>query len=270
MEREFDRLLAGAKGVVYLMFLGRSVNAFHVARRLLDAGIVKRLPTIYGCVSMLERNGLIRLVEVERGKRGPSKLRTADAEPLLATVRRRYGLFEERWPGEFQTLFGNLGGVLDRFPEYLSARSSRRVEDLLWQETLSAFIYFCKQVINESYWIKKGPRVGVYSSFKRDYDRGKIEPEQYRLLSKNSIVTAPHQYIKDSLDKGTFTQVNLTRLADLSGNPRYDVYESTFSGELFYMSIALKDQDLADTLKRHIENAVEYGRQKEVDRRASS
>lgn len=264
LEKEFDKQLAGAKGPVYLMFLGRNVNTFYIAQKLLAAKIVQKTPTVYAYVNELQRSGLIRLVEVEKGKRGPSKLRTADAEPLLETVKGRYAWFEERWLGDFQTLFRNLQGILDHFPMYLSETSNKKVEDLLWGDTLSVFLYFCRRVINECYWLNKVPNVIVssgISSLEKDYAKGKLKPEVYKLLRKNHFVMAPYDYIQESLKQGAFTQKNLTSLAALSGDPQYDIYETTFSGELFYISMALKDSELAHTLKQHIENAVEYGKQ---------
>jgi len=245
------------------MFLQRHVNTFHIAQKVRDARIVQETSTVYGYVNELQRKNLIRLVEVEKGKRGPSKLRTANAEPLIETIKRCYGLFEEGWRGEFQILFRNLNGILDYFPEYLSVRANKKVENLYWEETLSIFLSFCKQIINECYWLKKEPQKNVsigYSSLERDYTEGKLDPELYRLLKKSYIVMAPYGYIKEILKQRTFTEKNLTSLANLSGDPQYDVYENTFSGELFYVSVAIKDPDLAYTLKRYIKSAVEYSK----------
>jgi len=264
LEKEFDRQLDGAKGIIYLMFLGREVNTFYVAQNVMATRIVQKLPTVYGYVNELQRKNLIRLVEVEKGKRGPSKLRTANAEPMLKTIKRRYALRDERWKRKFQTLFKNLRGILDHFPEYLSEKSNKKVENMLWDETLSIFLSFCKQVINECYWLKKDPYTNVscgYSGLTKDYKEGKIDAELYRLLRKANVAMAPYDYIKKSLKHGTFIQKNLTSIAALSGEPQYDIYEESFSGELFYMSTALRDPYLAPTLKRYIKCAVEYGKQ---------
>ena len=129
MEKSFDSL-SGARGLVYLLMVGRRLKASDIwseieqnNRRLNKAGlsIVKRRPTIYGYVRCLERAKLIKSKR-RRGRGNPTD-READMEIIFDTLN-EYGLFrEKRERRNLELLLKHLDGLIRFFPLYLLAKA---------------------------------------------------------------------------------------------------------------------------------------------------
>lgn len=237
-----EKVLRGAKGISYLMYVGREVNTANVVDLLYQNRIVKNRDVVYGYTNDLEKIKLIKTTKV-LPQPGPPKIRTARLEPIFHTVS-----FYRSWktiPTDKRTLskeekqriallFKNMAPLLDCFPQYLSLSlnvSKKIVRNLRWTETLSIFLEFCFRIV-ENCW-------SIY-----EHNLNLKEPP-HSLQSKTRVfqdlAMAPQVYIYDAYQKGQVTTQTISGLANFSINGHKDIYRDTFLRELYLMFISLRN-----------------------------
>ena len=143
--------LNGARGIVYLMFLGRETYAGAFQKKLVKEGLLKDESNVNQCVSFLLKNEFLRDVK-ELKEPGKPKIRTADKAVLYETLRVWAPKLSQEEVKEIMFWVDNLGDAIDFFPNYLALRLRQKnnlliVRTLPWNYTLGDFFFFCQFIL---------------------------------------------------------------------------------------------------------------------------
>lgn len=243
-----DRLtVTGAIWIVLLMYLGRQTIANDVVKVLCTKGIVKNEEVIYQYTKELEKHGLLKVVKVEKHKRGKPRILTANSEKLLDhLILCSMGEFSTEDRKTLSSLISWIVDVLDYYPEYLLASiGSKKISNLGLNQILSNFLFFSLEFI-ETCWQKinypraREPTVhDALKKWKELLKKGKITHDFYK-MRENFVKTS---FGLSSLVKD-LPNDKVTKAASLMGDP-HDLGKDTFAKKLLFVSIAVNDPHLA-------------------------
>jgi len=251
MERieRLDEELVAAKGIIYLMFVGRNIKAYAIIKELVETGIVTDDSVVYQYVNVLQRRGYIKKVEEKNGPGSP-RIRTANLEPIFETVGLSRRLVEgllystnqystkhkEKKGLEF--LFKNIGGMIDFFPKYLFLRlgEERAFRKLRWRETLYYFFHFCIDTITECNMRNK--------THVEAGDRYEEVPRKFGSGLKRIIMMANN--VDEAIQTKKLSERELEALASLTMEGYGDIYRrGTFLNSLYLMAFSLINPEAA-------------------------
>ncbi|MEW6328548.1 MAG: hypothetical protein AB1468_00370 [Candidatus Micrarchaeota archaeon] len=279
LELEKEKSLVAGEGVVFLLVVGREEYAENITGRVTPV-IVKNKATVYQYASDLKKKKLIKETrKIIDGVGQPKKLLTADLNPIYRTISNHrlayknkppyFGELDKKEKKQFKKLFDNLNGILDAFPDYLrivSFKSSEKkwrsfLKQLKWNETLSYFFEFCREVVLGC-WRKKTKNdfdeiISMISIRRRNYedslndflDGKELDMGEIGLLRAFFV-----PYCIELLKRGNIRQIStLTRGEE-------DMFRNTFLSELFFISLALKDPHLAGIVREFRDKAIVHAK----------
>ena len=254
----YDEVLLGAKGITYLMYVGREANTVNVVNFLFEAGIIKNKDVAYAYTSQLE-NGhhLIKTVRT-LPRPGPPKIRTAKLQPIFETIEfyRMWKLYPEdtrqlslEEKQKLALFFQSVSSLWEYFPHYLQShlgfpKKQKLVKMLEWTETLSIFIEFCYRITETCWEVNKWLPYG-------------LEQDSQRIAETlRDIGSAPFGYIYDAHKTGKLTNQTIREIADFSLQGEKDKYRDSFLRELYWTFISLRNPLEAGSLARQNEEML--------------
>ena len=261
------RELVAAKGIIYLMFVGRKIKVYDLRKELKKTGIVKEISVAYQYVNDLERGDYIKRIEEKKG-RGSPKIRTANLGPIFETigVSRRLveGLFlsknEYSMKGDeekdLELMFEKVGGIIDFFPKYLRLRlgEESKFRNLEWREMLSYFLHFCIEVLDECNVKKKIEIIkGEYASGEELPSYEGWPSEIPDATTKRRIMIA--NIVERAIKKKTLSEGDIATLANLSEEGHSDINRrGTFLNFLYLTALSLVNPEAAYTIEKFIKD----------------
>lgn len=253
-QKDADSLLPGAKGIVYLMFLGRNKRTSEVAKLLEERKIVKDRDSVYGCVNRLQKDDVIRIIEVGEGP-GPPKIKTADPKCIRNSIKKymfwteppRYAPWEEIW-NKFEILLSNLTMVMDDFPKFLSIVSEinkDRVADLEWRDTLNIFLHFCDRFLRVCWNIRMRGRPTSFPHYDSELRKislesrlkGRSADEKLAISKINEI---NHLIMYEFINDSSLTDDQICTVGNLIEGPDDVFKEGSFLQRISYMILSLQ------------------------------
>jgi hypothetical protein len=253
---QYDKALLGAKGITYLLYVGREVNTVDVVNLLVESKIIRNKDVAYVYTNELEKGRFIRTTKTLPSP-GPPKIRVAKLEPILQTIefyrRWQFYLEDERQltlekKQRIIAFFQNVSSLRRYFPHYLHLHLSfpneekpKLVKMLEWTETLSIFIEFCLRIL-ETCW-----QINEHSGLKGDQKISEL---------LGDIGSAPFGYIYDAHKKGKLTAEAIAEIARFSFNGHKDIYRESFLRELYYSFISLRNPLAAGSLVQRSEEML--------------
>lgn len=142
--------LNGARGIVYLMFLGKETYVGAFKDKLVRPNLLKDDANVYQNVSFLLKKKLLKHITERKDEPGKPGIRTANKEALYETLRTRAPRLSDREIQEIMFWIDNLDGAVNLFPESLALQlknSLLKVRKLPWNYTLGNFFFFCHFII---------------------------------------------------------------------------------------------------------------------------
>jgi len=250
---EFDTL-RGAKGLVFLMYLGREVITNDVASILCDKEVVENKEVVYQYSKKLEKMGLLKVAKEDRHARGRPRFLTADRDALLSYISRcSMGELLDKDEKCLSSALTSTAKVLDYYPEYLKASlNGQSIRSLRWNKILSNFLFFFLEFVRECWLLREYPKVrpplmiGELGKWKDLERKGKISKEMLR-ARENSVKLSfgLSNFVKDHLQEEEITEVaSLMKDKDA-------LYKDTFTGRLQFVSITIADSHLAGWLDNY-------------------
>lgn len=251
----FEPELVAAKGIVYLMFVGRNIKAYDIVGKLTKARIVSKAAVVYQYVNRLQQKGLIIQVEERPGRGGPT-IRTANLDAIFDTIgvsrrmveglifsKNQYSLRHDE-KKKLGFLFENMRGLIDFFPEYLRlVLGERKVRGLRWRETLYHFLKFCIAVMNECNIRKRNPEVSV-SRYEEIPPVFEAERRIFMIANK----------VDEAVQTKGISDIEFSILADLTTEGYDDIYKrGTFLNSLYLMALSLISPEAASLLESFME-----------------
>ncbi|MCL5318757.1 MAG: hypothetical protein M1503_10935 [Thaumarchaeota archaeon] len=246
-------LLAGARGLVYLMMVGRKVKASDLwfeFERLNKTGfkIIEMRPTVYGYVNRLEKSNLI---EGRREKRrGNPTYREAIPDTIFDTLA-QYELLTAKDKQSLEILLKHLDGLVEIFPLFLLARARNGIRSLNWYETLSIFLEFSVHAIQRCIEqpSSKADTAGLLVESPEEHlqqishslEEGKIGKEMHRTMTKSIAVEMTLSELSNHVASMSTQDRDIMRgLA----NDSKDVYRrDSFLFKIYILSIMLRDPE---------------------------
>ena len=241
METKLQKALVGAKGITYLMYVGREVNTAYVAKILHQNKLIKNKNVAYSYSNNLEGMGLIKTVRVKVAP-GPPKIRTANLELIFDMVSfyrvwkmlyENHRKLTDQEKLKLTSLFKGIVPLLDYFLQYLSLWlkfHKAKVRRLHLNETLSVFFEFSRSLVEACWQICE-----------HNMDLEKLEIKHVAKEGVWDLFDASFQYIGEAYKKGKVNVETISTLARFSVNGSKDVYRDTFLRELYLTSISLRN-----------------------------
>lgn len=269
-----EKDLVGAKGIIYLMFVGTETKAYDVMKTVVKTGIVKKNATVYGCVNKLEGN-YIETIRIEN-KPGNPRIRKAKLDAIFETAKPvflrlysplKYRDCEEKFEKvteKLEFLLKNTGALLSFFPNFLTLslkernmKNPQRVKNLQWKEILYIYLRFCERLIFACWCIS---HFGYWIPKLMNKNEEKKPGEIYFLVPTTDV--ALDKYINEKIREKKISPEEISRIANLTDDPMRDRYEpQTFLRNLWLIDVGLEDPELATNLDSHLEGARMHGNQ---------
>lgn len=256
----FDEELVAVKGIIYLMFVGRKIKAYDIAKEAIEKGFVTKDAVVYQYVNLLQKKGYIKEIEKKVGPGSP-KIRTANLEPIFETIGLSRYLVDELFYalGEYslaekerkalESLFEKIGCLTGSFPEYLSlslSEGTKGFRKLDWKKTLYYFLQFCIEVISACRTEKDAPvgKVENYDQLPQIFGR-KV---RRKIMVKNIV--------NDAIQTKKLPERDLSALINLTKEGYNDIYKAgSFLQSLYLMALSLTNPETAnyiETLINHL------------------